>query len=114
MNNHQLGVLRIFALLFLLPGLAGLVLSAWVSTTYLEKLPRIPEPAEYRMVPRDIHGVVVYQTAAEDRRLSLMEDTSVGIFVVGLALGLVYMRKWGIAQALTGADEDDLVPEKTA
>lgn len=113
MSNRQLGVLRFFALLFLLPGLAGLVLSAWVSTSYLETLPRIPRPAEQRMIPRNIHGVIVYQTAREDRRLDFMQDASVGIFLVGLGLGLVHMRKWGIAQALAGGeDEEELVPEK--
>lgn len=111
MNSHHLGVLRFFALLFLLPGLGGLIVSAWVSANYLETLPRMPLPAEARMTPRDIHGVIVYQTVAEDRRLSIMEDSSVGIFAVGLTLGLVYMRKWGIAQALTGSEDDDMVPE---
>lgn len=111
MNNHQLGVLRLFALLFLLPGLGGLIVSAWVSTQYLETLPRMPIPAEFRMTPRDIHGVIVYETVSEDRRLSVMEDSSVGIFAVGLTLGLVYMRKWGITQALTGSEDDELVVE---
>jgi hypothetical protein len=27
------------------------------------------------------------------------------VFLLGLTLGLVYLRKWGIAQALTGEDE---------
>ncbi len=113
MNNRQLGMLRFFALLFLLPGLAGLILSAWVSTSYLETLPRLPVPTESRMIPRNIHGVIVYETEAEDQRLSLLEDTSVGVFLLGLGMGLVYMRKWGISQALLGADdEDELVPEK--
>ncbi|MFP5237497.1 MAG: hypothetical protein ACLGSD_16490 [Acidobacteriota bacterium] len=71
----------------------------------------MPVPTEFRMTPRDIHGVIVYQTVAEDRKLSMMEDASVGIFAVGLMLGLVYMRKWGIAQALTGSEDDELVAE---
>jgi hypothetical protein len=111
MTRQQLGTLRFFSLLFLLPGLAGLIFSAMVSTNYLETLPRAPVPGEMRMTPRNIHGVVVYQTAEEDRRLTVMEDTSVGVFVVGLTLGLVYLRKWGIVQAL-GAEEEELVPEK--
>ncbi len=76
-------------------------------------LPRMPVPAESRMTPRNIHGVIVYETEAEDRQLSLMEDSSVGIFLIGLGLGIVYMRKWGISHALVGGeDEDDLIPEK--
>lgn len=108
MHGQQLGWLRFFALLFLLPGLAGLILSAMISTSYVERLPRLPVPAEMRMVPRNIHGTVVYQTEAEDRRLSLMENSSVGVFLVGLSLGLVYFRKWGLAHAING-DEDLVV-----
>lgn len=112
MNRQNLGLLRFFSLLFLLPGLGGLIFSAVISTSYLEKLPRSPVPAEMRMIPRNIHGIVVYQTAEEDRRLTLMEDTSVGVFVVGLGLGLVYLRKWGIAQAL-GAEEEENTARQT-
>jgi hypothetical protein len=111
MNRRQLRLLRFFALLFLLPGLGGLVFSAMVSTQYLETLPRLPVPEEMRMVPRNIHGIVVYQTDEEDRRLTMLEDVSVGIFVIGLGMGLVYLRKWGIAQAL-GAEEDDQLPQQ--
>lgn len=105
MDRQQLGWLRFFALLFLLPGIAGLILSAMISTSYVENLPQSPVPTEMRMIPRNIHGTVVYQTQAEDRRLSLMENSSVGVFLVGLSLGLVYFRKWGLAQAING-DED--------
>jgi hypothetical protein len=105
MNHRKLSLLRLISLMFLLPGLGGLVISAMVSTQYLETLPRTPIPSEMRMVPRNIHGVVVYQTDDEDQRLSIMEAASVGVFLVGLTMGLVYLRKWGIAQALTGEDE---------
>lgn len=111
MTHRQLRRLRFFSLLFLLPGLGGLVFSAMVSTQYLENLPRTPVPAEMRMIPRNIHGVVVYQSAEEDRRLTMLEDVSVGVFLVGLGMGLVYLRKWGIAEAL-GAEEEDGVPER--
>ena len=73
----------------------------------------MPLPSELRMTPRNIHGVIVYETEAEDRQLSLMEDSSVAIFLVGLGLGIVYMRKWGISHALVGGeDEDNMIPEK--
>ena len=110
MNRQRLSMLRFFSLLFLLPGLAGLLFSAWVSTSYLEKLPRMPEPTQMRMTPRNIHGIVVYQTDEEDRRLTVMEDASIAVFLVGLTLGLVYLRKWGIAHAL-GAEDEDLAEE---
>jgi len=54
-----------FALLFILPGLAGLIISAMISTHYLEVMPRGPVLVEGRIVPREIHGIVVYQTADE-------------------------------------------------
>lgn len=108
----QLGMLRFFALLFLLPGLGGMIVAAGISTQYLDQLPRMPVPEEFRMTPRNIHGTIVYQTVDEDRKLTLMEDGSVGVFLVGLVLGGVYFRKWGMAQAI-GAEEEELVVEQS-
>jgi len=78
----------------MLPGLAGLVFSAMMSTDYLESLPKSPVPTEQRMTPRNVHGIVVYQTVQEDERLSIMEYSSVSVFLVGLVLGIVYLEKW--------------------
>jgi hypothetical protein len=94
MHRNNLFLLKFFALLFLLPGLAGLVTSAVVSTNYLQNLPRFPAVSEQRMTPRNIHGVIVYQTREEDQLLNTMEYTSVGIFVLGLLMGIVYLEKW--------------------
>lgn len=107
MKTAQLVLLRILALAFLLPGLAGLVVSAMVSTHYLVTLPRTPDPDALRMVPRNIHGVVVYQTPDEDRKLTLMEYSSVAVFVVGLGLGLVYLEQWSSARS-RATEEDEL------
>jgi hypothetical protein len=82
-----------------------------VSTEYLQTLPRMPQPADMRMVPRNIHGTVVYETQEEDRRLTILEDASVVVFLIGLGFGVVYLRKWGIAQALAGEDEDNLAEQ---
>jgi hypothetical protein len=100
MKSAHLALFRIVALAFLLPGLAGLVISAFLSSTYLDTLPASPMPAEMRTTPRTIHGVVVYQTPEEDRRLNLMEYSSVGIFLVGLGLSIVYLERWGRARSL--------------
>jgi hypothetical protein len=105
MFRNNLPVLKLFALLFLLPGLAGLVISAVVSTNYLETLPRSPSPVQERMTPRNVHGIVVYQTATEDRRLSAMEYGSVSVFLVGLLLGIVYLEKWS-SERQTSMDSD--------
>ena len=109
MTPFRLGKLRLLSLAFLLPGIAGLVISAVISTSYLDSMPRSPDPETLRVVPREIHGVVVYQTQLEDRRLSIMEYSSVGVFLVGLTLGLVYLSRWGNLRA-RDRDESDLSP----
>ena len=109
MKTVQLATLKFFALLFLLPGIAGLIGSAMISTHYLDVLPKQPDANTLRVVPRNIHGTVVYQTASEDRKLTAMEDASVGVFVVGLGLGLVYLEKWGSAQVAAGEESIELV-----
>jgi hypothetical protein len=111
-SRVNLNVLKFFALLFLLPGLGGLIFSAMVSTDYLENLPRSPAPSEQRMTPRNVHGTVVYQTIQEDERLSVMEYTSVSVFLVGLLLGIVYLEKWSSARQ--NEFETDLLEEAEA
>ena len=112
MSNEGLFRLRFFSLLLMLPGLAGLITSGILSTRYLNTMPRVPEPTSMRLVPRNIHGTVVYQTRPEDRRLDALEYSSVSIFAVGLGMGLVYLRKWGISRAID-ADDDEFVPEES-
>jgi hypothetical protein len=109
----HLSNLRSFSLLFLLPGLAGMIVSAAVSSKYAHTLPTEPHAAELRVTPRTIHGVVVYQTVEEDRKLDLMEYTSVSVFLVGLGMGCVYLNKWGISDAMRSAD-DSLTPDEIA
>jgi hypothetical protein len=107
MKPARMGTLKFFSLLFLLPGLAGLIVSAMISMHYLDTLPKSPAPDQMRITPRNIHGILVYQTVEENRRLNLMEDSSVGVFLFGLGLGFVYLAKWGIVQAL-GAEDDEM------
>jgi hypothetical protein len=101
-----LRTLKTISLSLLLPGLAGLIVSAMFSVHYLDTMPRWPSPEELRTVPRNIHGIVVYQTAAEDKKLDLIEYSSVGVFVAGLALGLLYLEKWGARQARLAEERD--------
>ncbi len=49
----------------------------------------------------------MYKTEEEDRRLTVIEDTSMCVFLVGLGLSLVYLRKWGIAQTINADAEED-------
>jgi hypothetical protein len=112
MHRTNLAILKFFALLFLLPGLGGLIFSAMVSTDYLENMPKSPNPSEQRMTPRNVHGIVIYQTVKEDERLSAMEYSSVSVFLVGLVLGVVYLEKWSsVRQAEM---ESDLLEEAEA
>jgi hypothetical protein len=110
MNSEQLSKLKMLALALILPGLAGLIVSAMISVHYLDTMPKWPSPQELRTVPRNIHGSVIYQTAEEDRKLDLIEYSSIGVFLVGLGLGLVYLEKWGSRQA-SAAEEDDQLTE---
>ncbi len=104
----RLAALKFFALLFLLPGLAGLIVSAMISTHYLATMPKWPVMEQHRFVPRGIQGTTIYQTPEENRNLNLIEYTSVGVFLTGLVIGLVYMEKWGSMQSRTGEEESKL------
>ncbi len=108
MKTARLATLKFFSLLFLLPGLAGLIVSAMISTHYLDTMPRWPAPEVNRVVPRGIHGTTVYQTPAEDRDLNMVEGASVGVFLVGLALGVVYLEQWGALQSRMAEEESEL------
>ncbi len=111
MKKNRLAGLRAFSLCFLLPGLVGLILSACISTLYMNTLPRHPDPPNQRMNPRNINGYIIYQTDDEDRKLDLIEYSSVAVFLVGLAMGLVYLQKWGISRAIE-AEDDEFVAEE--
>ncbi len=115
MKTSHLKTLKAISLSLILPGLAGLIVSAMISVHYLDTMPRWPSPEESRTVPRNIHGIIVYQTEPENRVLNLMEYSSVGVFVVGLGLGLVYLEKWSARQMRAaqerGAKEEDQLSE---
>ena len=111
MKKNSLAGLKAFSLCFLLPGLAGLIVSACISTLYMNTLPRHPDPPNQRMNPRNINGYIIYQRDDEDRNLDLIEYSSVGVFLVGLTAGLVYLQKWGITRAIE-AEDDEFVAEE--
>lgn len=111
MQHEHLSKLRLFSLCCLVPGLFGLILAASISTHYMDTLPKFPDPGTGHMTPRFISGYVIYQTEDENRRLDLIEYSSVGLFVAGLVMGLVYLRKWGLARAIEAEDEE-FVPEE--
>lgn len=108
MKTSRLVILKFFALLFILPGLAGLIVSAMISTHYLDTMPTYPVTQELRTVPRNIHGTVVYQTEQENRWLNEMEYGAVAVFLVGVGLGLTYLEAWGARQTQASDEEDPL------
>jgi hypothetical protein len=55
---------------------------------------------------------MIYQTVKEDQRLSIMEYTSVSVFLVGLILGIVYLEKWSSTRQ--AEMESDLLEEAGA
>jgi hypothetical protein len=111
MDSAQLAKLKAFSLVLMLPGLAGLIVSAMISVHYLDTMPRWSAPRELRTVPRNIHGIVVYQTQKEDSNLDLVEYSSVGVFLAGLGLGLVYLEKWGARQTSETEEKDDMTED---
>ncbi len=106
MENAYIAKLRFFSLMFLVPGLIGLMISATLSGIYMNTLPRYPDPQNLRMTPRNINGYTVYQTDDEDRRLGRTEYGSMGIFLIGLAMALVHFQKWGLARAIESEADD--------
>jgi hypothetical protein len=106
MENEHIAQLRFFSLMFLIPGVIGLMISASLSGYYMNKLPRYPDPQSLRMIPRNINGYTVYQTDDENRALDRTEYGSAGMFLIGLAAGLVYFQKWGLAHAIESQQED--------
>jgi hypothetical protein len=109
MKALQLASLRKISLALILPGLAGLIVSAMISVHYLDTMPRGPSTQQLRTVPRNIHGIVVYQTLAENRTLNLFEYISIGVFLPGLALGLLYLEKWSSQKSRTLEEDEFLV-----
>jgi hypothetical protein len=87
----NVGLLRFFALLLLLPGLVGLVANAALSTHYFDTRSHSPEPALARTVPRALNGQVVYITAHEDGQLDLLRYYGLRTFAIGVGLGLLYL-----------------------
>lgn len=84
-------LLRFFALLLLLPGLAGLVANAALSTHYFDTRSRDPQPDLMQTVPRPLNGQTIYITEKEDAQLDLLRYYGLRCFAIGVGLGLLYL-----------------------
>ena len=91
MKLRRLAVLRFFALLFLLPGLACLVANASLATHYFDTLARTPDPDLDRTVPRTLNGQVVYLTESENLEMNQLRFYGMRTFAIGFGLGLLYL-----------------------
>ena len=79
--------IRLAALwLLALPALCIFLYSGLISNQYLHTLPRQPNPDAHRVYPRNIHGIVVFQTYSEREYLDALCDGSIAAFFVGLIL----------------------------
>jgi hypothetical protein len=78
-----------------LVGLAGIAWTAGLWNLQLKTLPRIPNQKTGRIYPRNIHGIVVYQTRAENDRLETIQYSSITVFAIGFFTLFLYERRWG-------------------
>lgn len=75
-------------------GLLGLLAAAILWSQQFRDLPRAPDLANGRIHPRNIHGVVVYQTAREQDALDLIQNTALASFGLSAILSAYYKGKW--------------------
>ena len=83
----------------MVPGLAVWIYSGTIWNQYLNTLPHTPDQTTGRVYPRNIHGIVVFQTHTEQLRLELTQDIAIGVFFLGLLIGALEERNWRRATA---------------
>jgi len=76
-------------------GLTGIIVTAALWAQQLHTLPRAVDKPGGRLYPRNIHGIVVYQTQTEYHRLEAIQYASVGVFSVSFLMSIYYKNKWG-------------------
>ena len=86
---------RGFAIGLGLLGFAGFIWTAGLWNQQLDTLPRSSYPAGGGIYPRNIHGIIVYQTRAERDHLDEVQDIAMGTVVFSVLLSVFYNRKWG-------------------
>ena len=95
MTTQKVKMLNYVAIALMLFGIAGGVWSSSIWSQYLRTLSRTPNAALKRIYPRNIHGIVVYQTYAERTRLNTIEYSSAGLFLLGLLIGGILEEQRG-------------------
>ena len=105
----MLSLLRLFALWFLIPGLAALVGDAALCTHYFDTRSRQPQPELDRTAPRTLNGQVIYITRHEEQQLDFLRYYGLRGFAVGIGLGLLYLG--GMATQLERWQTSEPEPE---
>jgi hypothetical protein len=98
MNNDPNGFQKLARRLVLALGFLGLAGFIWTMAMWnqqLDTLPRSPYPAKGGIYPRNIHGVIVYQTNSERDHLEMVQYASIGVFGLSIFLSVLYKKKWG-------------------
>ncbi len=85
---------RVVSISLMMPALLAWIYATGLESDYAKVLPRLPNPTVGRVYPRNIHGVVVFQTYAERMKVNLTEGISIGVFFVGLLIGGLEERHW--------------------
>ena len=75
-------------------GLAGFMWTFSLWDHQSRTLPHFADISRGRVYPRNIHGVVVYQTLAERDYLDAVQTSSAGIFVISIIMSVIYKNKW--------------------
>ena len=78
----------------MLPALAAWLYAGVIWSRYMHTLPRTANPATGNIYPRNVHGIVVFQTHQEELQLDLIENISGGVFIVGFVIGALEERSW--------------------
>ena len=93
----------------MVPGLAVWIYSGTIWNQYLHTLPHAPDQTTEGVYPRNIHGIVVFQTHTELLRLELTQDVAIGVFFLGLLIG-AFRRAELEASYCAGAPENATRP----
>jgi hypothetical protein len=87
------------AITLLVIGFGGLLYSCVVWNQYYRQLPRSPQPALGRVYVLSEKGVIAYATRREWYRLTLVEELSMIMLILGVGAGIVanpdYRRRLG-------------------
>jgi hypothetical protein len=93
MNSLSKRIWKGFAIALIVSGMATWLYTGTISDNYLHTLPRVADNRSGRIYPRNIHGIVVFQTHAEERRLNATIFTGMAVMLLGFGIGTLVERR---------------------